>query len=379
MRVALAKALFVRPDLMLLDEPTNHLDLEACVWLERYLSKWDRCLIVNSHSAEFLNSVCTSIIHLTPKKVFQFYSGNYDQFLVTKAEMEVNQMKQFKKEQDDIKHLKKFIASCGTYANLVRQAKSKQKILDKMEEAGLTEKVEEEKGFSFEFLDCEKLPPPVVDIVDLTFAYSGELVDALYKKVNLAVHSDSRVALVGPNGAGKSTLLKLISGQLTPTEGEIKRHSHLRFGYYNQHMDEVVDLTDTPLNFMIKTFGEGKSDEMVWRSALGRFGITGALQTTVVGKMSDGQKRRLMFCYLAYTKPNMLLLDEPTNHLDMETIDALAGAIKQFAGGLILVSHDFRLIEQVCEEVWLCDKKNVVPMKQSIQQYKRSLEKKFDD
>lgn len=378
MRVALAKALFVKPDLMLLDEPTNHLDLEACVWLERYLAKWDRCLVVTSHSQEFLNNVCTSIIHLTPKKLFQYYSGNYDQFIQTKAELEVNQMKQFKKEQDDIKHLKKFISSCGTYANLVRQAKSKQKILDKMEEAGLTEEVKEEQGYSFEFLDCEKLPPPVLDVLDLTFSYSGHIKDALYKKVNLALHSDSRIALVGPNGAGKSTLLKLLVDNLVPLDGEIKRHSHLRFGYYNQHMEDVISLDDTPLSFMIKTFGEGKSDEQLWRSALGRFGVTGPLQKTVVKNMSDGQKRRLMFCYLAYTKPNFLLLDEPTNHLDMETIDALAGAIKKFPGGMVLVSHDFRLIEQVCDEVWLCDNLTVKPIKGGIHAYKKMLEAKFD-
>eukprot|EP00919_Chromeraceae_sp_WS-2016_P039737 GHVR01094685.1.p1 GENE.GHVR01094685.1~~GHVR01094685.1.p1 ORF type:complete len:588 (+),score=129.68 GHVR01094685.1:77-1840(+) len=375
MRVSLAKALFIKPDLLLLDEPTNHLDLEACVWLEEYLSCWDRCLIVNSHSQAFLNAVTTMTINITAKKTLHTYTGNYESFLQTKGELEVNQMKQFKKEQDDIKHLKKFITSCGTYANLVRQAKSKQKILDKMEEKGLTEEIKEERAFSFKFLDCEKLPPPVIDVVGLSFAYPNS--PQLYKGLNLAVHSDSRIALVGPNGAGKSTLLKLIAGQLTATDGEVKRHSHVRFGFFSQHIEDVISPREIPLDFMIKTFGEGKMEEQVWRTALGRFGVSGSLQTTEIGKMSDGQKRRLLFSYLAHTKPNMLLLDEPTNHLDMDTIDALANAIKEFNGGMVLVSHDFRLIEQVCEEVWLCDDKTVSPVRGGIRAYRETLVKKY--
>jgi len=373
MRVALARALFVKPHLLLLDEPTNHLDLEACVWLERYLATYDRILVVVSHSQDFLNGVCSNIMHLTPKQVFQLYGGNYDTFVQTKEELETNQMKRFEKEQADIAHIKKFISSCGTYANLVRQGKSKQKIIDKMEERGLTEEVVKEQVFLFTFPECEKLPPPVLAFTDVSFAYSGEMKDCLYRKLNLGIHSDSRIALVGPNGAGKSTLLKLMTCELVPTEGDINRHSHLRFGFFNQHIGDILDPEDVPLEFMMRLFGEGKREEQKWRGALGKFGISGLIQTTQIKKLSDGQKRRLMFCYLAQKTPNMLLLDEPTNHLDIETIDALALAIQQFPGGVVLVSHDFRLIEQVAEEIWLCDKKTVKPFPGDISAYKKSL------
>ena len=196
MRVALAEALFKRPSLLLLDEPTNHLDLEACVWLENYLAKYDRCLVIVSHSADFLNGVCTNILHITEKRQFKTYNGNYDMFIQIKKENEVNQQKTYEKEQADIKHLKAFISSCGTYSNLVRQAKSKQKILDKMVEAGLTEPVKAKAKFSFAFSECEKLPPPVLTFANVSFAYSGFWKDRLYAHLELGVDSDRLIFLL---------------------------------------------------------------------------------------------------------------------------------------------------------------------------------------
>eukprot|EP00389_Voromonas_pontica_P012346 GDKH01018959.1.p2 GENE.GDKH01018959.1~~GDKH01018959.1.p2 ORF type:complete len:222 (+),score=78.24 GDKH01018959.1:235-900(+) len=195
--------------------------------------------------------------------------------------------------------------------------------------------------------------------------------------VSVFVSLQSRVAILGPNGAGKSTLLKLISGELTPIEGEIRRHIHVRFGFYNQHITDVLDGEERPLTWMMNLFGEGKNEEQRWRGVLGRFGITGPQQTAQIKTLSDGQKRRLMFCYLSEKKPNLLLLDEPTNHLDMETIDALADAVSKFEGGVLLVSHDFRLIEKVAKEVWLCDNKTVKPYKGDVQAYKKELVKKM--
>ncbi len=383
MRVSLAEALFKKPTLLLLDEPTNHLDLEACVWLENYLAKYERCLVVVSHSADFLNGVCTNILHVTEKRQLKTYGGNYDTFIQTKAENEVNQQKAYEKEQADIKHLKAFISSCGTYANLVRQAKSKQKILDKMYEAGLTEPVKSKSLFSFAFSECEKLPPPVLAFSNVSFAYSGQWKDRLYQNLELGVDSDSRIALVGPNGAGKSTLLKLMCGDLDPITdstgdtGMIKRHGHLRIGRYHQHLEDLLDPEMSPLDFMAKKYAYLGYEVESWRGVVGKFGITGDAQTTPIKKLSDGYRSRVVFAMLATEKPNLLLLDEPTNHLDMECIDSLAIAIKGFNGGLVLVSHDFRLIDQVAKQIWVCEHKAVTVWGKGIREYKQYLSDKM--
>ncbi|EGG15270.1 ABC transporter-related protein [Cavenderia fasciculata] len=309
MRVSLAKALFIKPTLLLLDEPTNHLDLGACVWLEQYLAKYDRSMVVISHSQDFLNTVCTNIIHMRQSKL-QYYGGNYDTFVKTKAELEVNQMKAYNKQQEDIAHIKSFIASCGTYSNLVRQGKSKQKIIDKMEEAGLVEKVVEEKRFNFTFPPCNPLAPPILQFSGVTFSYSGKEADVLYRNLDLSIDLDSRVALVGPNGAGKSTLLKLMVQQLTPTVGEVKKHGHLKIARYHQHSHEILDLTATPLDFMRSMFSHLNKETEDWRREIGRFGITGKSQTEAIGCMSDGLKSRLIFAIMALENPHLLLLDE---------------------------------------------------------------------
>lgn len=372
MRVSLARALLVCPALLLLDEPTNHLDIEACVWLEEYLAKYPHTLVVISHSQDFLNGVCTNIINLTHKKLV-YYGGNYDQFVKTKEDLEVDQQKRYLKQQDEIKHIKEFIASCGTYSNLVRQAKSRQKILDKMEADGLIEEVKSEKTFKFYFPQCDRLPPPVLQVNDVSFSYSGEKKDLLYQNLELSVDLDSRVALVGPNGVGKSTLLKLMVGDLEPTQGMVRRNPHLRIGRYYQHSVDTLDMDASPLQYMRKKYEHLKMEEVEWRQQVGKFGITGYAQTTPIGQLSDGQKSRLVFCCMALNTPHILLLDEPTNHLDMECIDSLADAIQNYDGGMVLVSHDFRLIRQVAKEIWICDKKNVVPFKGDIQQYKKSV------
>jgi len=287
-------------------------------------------------------------------------------------------MKKYKKEQDDIKHLKAFIASCGTYSNLVRQAKSKQKIIDKMVEAGLTEKVVTTKTFNFHFPEPGPLSPPVLSFQNVGFAYSGDMKNnALYTDLSLAVDLDSRVALVGPNGAGKSTLLKLMLGELTPTIGAVRRHFHLRLGRYNQHSNDQLDLELTPLKYMQKMFPEEKLEEESWRTAIGRYGISGTQQTTPISQLSDGQKSRIVFAVIAQQTPHILLLDEPTNHLDIEAIDSLAFAINKFKGGLVLVSHDFRLIDQVAKEVWVCDDHDVKTWKGDIRSYKNYISEKM--
>lgn len=202
MRVSLARALFIQPTLLLLDEPTNHLDMEAVIWLEDYLSKWDKILLLISHSQDFMNNVCCNMIHMTHKRKLVYYDGNYDQFIKTKSEKEENQMKQYMWEQDQIKSMKEYIARFGhgTSKN-AKQAQSKQKVLDKMVRGGLTEKPEVEKQLNFRFPDPGELPPPVLAFHDVSFAYPN--CQPLYTSVNVGVDLDSRIALVGPNGAGK--------------------------------------------------------------------------------------------------------------------------------------------------------------------------------
>ncbi len=374
MRVALAKALFVKPTLLLLDDPTAHLDLEACVWLEEYLKRWDRTLVLVSHSQDFLNGVCTNMLDMRLQKL-NAYGGNYDSYVKTRSELETNQMKSYTKQQEEIAHIKKFIASAGTYANLVRQAKSRQKILDKMEADGLIPKVVEDRVFSFRFPDVEKLPPPVLSFDDISFSYSGKKEDDLYEDLNFGVDMDSRIALVGPNGVGKSTLLKLMTGELTSRTGRVSRHTHLKMGVYSQHSQDQLDLTKTPLEFVRDKFSHVSQDYQYWRQQLGKYGLTGDGQTAQMATLSEGQRSRVVFALLALESPNMILLDEPTNGLDIPTIDSLANAIDEFSGGVVVVSHDFRLLDKIAKDIYVCENKTATRWNGSIGKYKEKLAK----
>lgn len=374
MRVALAKALFVKPTLLLLDDPTAHLDLEACVWLEEYLKRFDRTLVLVSHSQDFLNGVCTNMIDMRLQKLIA-YGGNFDSYVKTRTEQETNQMKQYAKQQEEIAHIKKFIASAGTYANLVRQAKSRQKILDKMEADGLIEPVVPDKVFSFRFPEVERLPPPVLAFDDISFAYDGKAENNLYEHLNFGVDMDSRVALVGPNGVGKSTLLKIMTGELSAQSGRVSRHTHVKLGVYSQHSQEQLDLNKSPLEFVRDKFPHISQDFQYWRGQLGRYGLTGEGQTSQMGTLSEGQRSRVVFALLALQAPNVLLLDEPTNGLDIATIDSLAEAINDFNGGVVVVSHDFRLLDKIAKDIFVVEDKTATRWDGSILDYKNKLAK----
>ncbi|KAI5729255.1 hypothetical protein M8J76_000679 [Diaphorina citri] len=374
MRIALARALYVKPHLLLLDEPTNHLDLDACVWLEEELKTYKRILVIISHSQDFLNGVCTNIIHLDKRKL-KYYGGNYEAFCKTRLELLENQMKQYNWEQDQIAHMKNYIARFGHgSAKLARQAQSKEKTLAKMVNQGLTDKVTTDKTVTFTFPSCGKIPPPVIMVQNVSFRYSDDG-PWIYRNLEFGIDLDTRLALVGPNGAGKSTLLNLIYGDLTPSVGMVRKNSHLRFARYHQHLHELLDLDISPLDYMLQSFPEVKDREEM-RKIIGRYGLTGRQQVCPIRQLSDGQKCRVVFAYLAWQAPHLLLLDEPTNHLDMETIDALADAINDFEGGLVLVSHDFRLINQVAEEIWICENGKVTKWEGNILDYKETLRAK---
>jgi len=374
MRIALARALFLKPEFLLLDEPTNHLDMEAVMWLEDYLSKWDKILFFVCHSQDFMNEVCTNIVRLDPTyKKLRYYSGNYDTYCQTRKDQDMVQNRAYEAEQRDINEIKDFIARFGHgTVKMVRQAQSREKLLAKKLEAGLTEKPEELKMWDWSFPDAGQLPVPVLAIEKLSFAYPGG--EALYTNVDFGIDLETRVALVGPNGAGKTTLVKLICDELRPTKGAVKRNSHLKISKFTQHFEDKLDLDMTPLDFFKEKLMPKETVDRI-RSLLGRYGCSGPMQSQVMSELSAGQKARIVFAIISWEKPHLLLLDEPTNPLDMESIDALARCINKFQGGVIMISHDMRLISQCAQEIYMCDKKKITKYRGDIMKFKMQTKK----
>ncbi|KAH9921341.1 P-loop containing nucleoside triphosphate hydrolase protein [Fomitopsis serialis] len=362
MRLALARALFVKPALLLLDEPSNHIDLNALAWLEDYLQTWPGTLLVVSHDRAFLDAVATDIVHMHSGRL-DYYKGNFTQFYSTKSERDRNLRKEYEAQMDYRKHLQAFIDRWRYNANRAAQAQSKIKILEKLPELHPPEVEETE---TFKFPDAEKISPPVLQLNEASFGYTLDKI--LLKNINIDVGLDSRIAVVGPNGAGKSTLIKLLTGELKPLSGHVSQNGRLRIGYFAQHHVDTLTATMNPVQFLASKF-PGKT-EQEYRSHLGNFQISGMTGLQLIGTLSGGQKSRVAFAVLSLQRPHVLLLDEPTNHLDIEGLDALMQALTAWNGGVILISHDERFITTVAKELWVCADATVTKFKGDVQAYK---------
>ncbi|KAI8621299.1 P-loop containing nucleoside triphosphate hydrolase protein [Chytriomyces sp. MP71] len=379
MRISLARVLFVKPTLMLLDEPTNHLDLEAVVWLEEYLvhNLAGHTLVMTCHSQDTLNEVCTDIIHLYHQKL-DYYKGDYNTFTRVRADKTALLTKQAIKDEKKMAAVAQNLTKTGTAAQA--QAKAKLKNMEKEKEKkkesnkDLQEELIVDKELSIRFGQCGGgLPPPVLKFNDVDFGYDPA--KPLFKNMNFGLDLDARIALVGPNGAGKSTLIKLMLGDLEATSGSVERHHHLRIGQFNQHMGDQLDMEVSAIEWLCRHFKEIKPQDM--RREVGKFGLTGKSHVVPMKQLSDGQRRRVLFCYLALHCPHMFLMDEPTNALDIETIDALAEAINEYDGGVIFVTHDFRLIDQVAKEIWIVRDGGIEEFDGDIHDYKAELKAKY--
>ncbi|KAI8928867.1 P-loop containing nucleoside triphosphate hydrolase protein [Entophlyctis helioformis] len=356
MRLALARALFCRPDLLLADEVTNYLDFPAVVWLERYFQNWPSTLLVVSHDRSFLDSVSTDILHLH-SNVLDHYRGAFTNFVVTRAERRRNQIREYESQLQYRQHLQDFIDRWRYNAKRAAQAQSKIKILEKLPplEAPPSDDMEGlgegQETTYFRFPEPEKLSPPILQMTDVSFGYTSERI--ILKDISFDLRMDSKIAIVGPNGAGKSTLVHLLTQHNEPNKGICQRHGRLRLALFSQHHVDQLELGGSSVYFLSTKFPNLPEEE--YRRVLGRFGLTGMTALQPIGTLSGGQKSRVVFAWMAMSNPHVLILDEPTNHLDMDSIDALAAALREFKGGLAIVSHDEQFLDAVCTEVWVCE------------------------
>ncbi|XP_043469161.1 ATP-binding cassette sub-family F member 3 [Leptopilina heterotoma] len=370
MRLALARALFSKPDLLLLDEPTNMLDIKAILWLENYLQSWPTTLLVVSHDRNFLDTVPTDILYLKAQKI-EPYRGNYEQFAKTKGERERNQQREYEAQQAKRAHVQEFIDRFRYNANRASSVQSKIKMLDKMPEL---KPMEKESEVTLRFPEVEPLSPPILQLNEVSFRYQ-ENVD-LFTNVNLTANLESRICIVGENGAGKTTLLKIITCGLSPSKGSVHIHRNLKFGYFSQHHVDQLDMRICPVELLQNHF-PGKPIEE-YRRMLGSFGVSGDLALQTINSLSGGQKSRVAFALMCAAMPNFLVLDEPTNHLDIESIEALGKALNACQAGVILVSHDERLIRMVCKELWVCGGGSVKCIEGGFDEYRKIIEKELE-
>ena len=385
MRLQLARALMCPSDLLLLDEPTNHLDLDALVWLEAWLKRYEGTMVVISHDREFLDAVTNVTLHIDAAKLVR-YGGNYSKFEDMRAEQMELQQNAFSKQQDKIAHLQKFIARFKAKASKAKQAQSRVKALDRMEKIA---PLLADADFSFEFKEPANLPNPMLSMQGVSFGYpptSDAPEDTpptvIVQNVSRSVLAGQRIGILGANGQGKSTVVKTIARDLKELSGEITEGKGLNIGYFAQQELDVLKPADTPLQHMIdlvkKLTAQGKlagqaTREQDLRSYLGQFNFSGDMVKQAVGSMSGGEKARLVLCMIVWQRPNLLLLDEPTNHLDLATREALSMALNEFEGTVMLVSHDRALLRAVCDEFWMVSRGGIAPFDGDLDDYQRYL------
>ncbi|MBR0643715.1 ABC-F family ATP-binding cassette domain-containing protein [Plastoroseomonas hellenica] len=364
MRVALAQALFLEPDLLLLDEPTNHLDLEAALWLEGWLARFPGAVILVSHDRGLLDRAVDSIAHLDQRKI-TLYTGGFERFVRVRAERLAQTVAANARLTAERARIQGFVDRFRAKATKARQAQSRLKALERMPPI---EAVVEDTVTRFAFPEPETLAPPILQLTRASAGYDGR---AVLSGLNLRVDQDDRIALLGSNGNGKSTLAKLLAGRMEPIAGEIHRSNRLRVGYFAQHQTEALDLSGTPLSHMQAALP--KASETQCRAQLARFGLDQDRATTTVGSCSGGEKARLLLALATRDAPQLLILDEPTNHLDIDAREALTKALAEFAGAVLLITHDPHLVELIADRLWLVADGRVTQFEGDLDEYRALL------
>jgi ATP-binding cassette subfamily F protein 3 len=365
MRVALAQALFLEPDILLLDEPTNHLDLEATMWLEGWLARFTGAAIVVSHDRGLLDRGVDAIAHLDRSKI-TLYPGNFSNFVRVRTERQAQLVAQNEKVSAQRAHMQAFVDRFRAKASKARQAQSRIKALEKMP---AIESIIEDGVTRFDFPAPAELSPPILSLSHVDIGYDGK---PILRDVSIRLDQEDRIALLGANGNGKSTLAKLLAGRLDPLTGHMHRDRRLKVGYFAQHQTEELNLSETPLQHMQEALGP-KFTETQCRSQLARFGLDVDRANTVVGSLSGGEKGRLLLALCTRDAPHLLILDEPTNHLDIDARDALVKALAGYGGAVVLITHDPHLVELAADRLWLVHDGKVVNYEGDLDDYRALL------
>jgi ATP-binding cassette subfamily F protein 3 len=360
MRLALAQALMCRSDLLLLDEPTNHLDLDAVIWLEGWLKDYSGTLLLISHDRDFLDAIATHICYFDHQRL-GLVNGDYSAFERQRSEHLAQQQAAFAKQQREIAHARQFIERFRAKATKARQAQSRLKALERLE---LIAPAHIDSPFSFAFPDPGRAPNPLLRLEDVDAGYGDS---RILLGLNLSLAPGARIGLLGPNGAGKSTLIKLLAGELASTSGTRTTAEGLRIGYFAQHQLDQLRPQDSALMHLRRL--DPQRPEQALRDFLGGFGFGGERVTESIAPFSGGEKARLSLALLVYQAPNLLLLDEPTNHLDLDMRLAISRALQDFAGALVVVSHDRHLLRLSCDELWLIDQGNIQSFDGELEDY----------